>query len=140
MVSDAELSRQLTELHTLLDAGSNLRLFTDNFTPGPETVFGDFTEPSGSWYAAVDLTDEWTDPARDEAGIWSIQTEIYTWANLVDADETIKGLWVEKGGELKFSAKFATPVTLTAGGATLRRRVVYVQYAGLVLAALALAE
>lgn len=140
MISDSELSRQITELHTLLDAGSTLRLFTDDADPDPETAFGDLTEPTGDWYEPVDLAGEWTSPARDEMGIWSTQTEIYTFANAADPDETITGLWVEKDGVLILSVKFATPVTLVAAGATLRRRVVYLQYAGLVLAQLVLAE
>jgi hypothetical protein len=45
-----------------------LRLFTNDIAPGAETVTEDFTEASGSGYAAIELTN-WDEPTLGEPSL-----------------------------------------------------------------------
>jgi len=137
-VMDGELETQLTDVRTRLNgAGAELRLFTDSdFDPddptNAEAVVADFTEPTLDGYEEVDLEDKWTEPARDEAGVWSMQTEIFTFT-VDEAEEgtvDVYGVWIKLSTDVLLFALFDAPVTWEEG-VPLRVRVVYTQYAAL---------
>lgn len=139
-VMDPELEDQLTDVLTRINgSGATLRLFENDLTPDPETVLGDLTAPTLDGYADVDLEGDWTSPARDEAGVWSSQTEIHTFT--VDPAEegstTIYGVGIFVGTELKLAGRFDSPQTWE-DGSPLRVRIVYVQYAALTFKAIVL--
>lgn len=137
-VCDPEIEDQIINVMTRLNgAGAELRLFTDSdFTTddptNPEAVTGDFTEPTLDGYAAADLEDVWTTPARDEAGVWSSQTEIITFTvDPAEVDsELVYGINIVLSGETKVWALFPSPIEWE-DGVPIRVRVVYVQYAAL---------
>lgn len=140
MVMDGELSDQIDNVRTRFNAsGVELHLFTDDVDPTPEDVPGDYTSPVFTGYAAIDLEDEWTEPARDLPGVWSMQTPIYTFeiTDSGDSPETIQGIRIESGGNLLAAGRLPAEFELSYGGSPLRIRVVYTQYAALVLVQLA---
>lgn len=132
-VMDRELERQIEEVHTRIDSGSTLILFTDDRQPEPDDVLGDYTEPVYAEYSSVDLTGQWTPPARDEAGVWTTQTEIYTFLPPTSGDPvTVYGWCVVYDDEPNWALKLETPVVLSVGGDPYRLRVYYSQYSGLI--------
>lgn len=136
-VSDDELHTQIDEAHSRWNASHNLRLFTNDVIPTPEDEYADYTEPTLTGYAAVDTTGEWTTPARDEPGVWSMQTEIYTFLATDDEEEpeTVYGGWIETGGEFVAAGRFAEPFEWDHSQ-PLRIRVIYSQFAAPVFEAL----
>lgn len=137
-LTDPEIETQLTAVQARYNAaGAELGLFTDTDVDpvgslNPELVLGDFIEPVLTGYARVDLEGTWTAPARDEAGVWSIQTEIFTIA--VDPAETgnvdVYGVILILGGDLVAFGLFDAPFNWS-DGVPIRVRVVYTQYAAL---------
>lgn len=142
-VMDGELSDQIDGVHGRLNGGTTtLKLFTNDRDPDPEDETTDYTEATFDGYAAVDTTGEWSTPARESAGVWYTQTEIYTFevTDLGGVDtEEIHGVYLVLSGAVVLAGRLPAPVTLSLGGAPLRIRVVYKQYAGLVLATIVLA-
>lgn len=142
---DGELEAQLTDVMSRFNgAAATLRLFTDaDVDPedeaNPEKTAADFTEPALTGYAAVSLDGLWTAPARDEAGIWSSQTEIVTFAT--DPAEAgnvdVYGVMIHVATTLVAFALFDAPVNWSQA-APLRIRVVYSQYAALTFKAIVL--
>lgn len=134
MVMDGELSSQIANVYTRFNSwGTMLDLYTNDFAPDPEAVTGDFTVPTFTGYAAVALLDVLTDPARDEKGVWSFQSEIFTF-EITESDEgpvTIHGARINAFGTTIAAGRLVTPKELTYGGTPLRLRLVYTQYAGL---------
>jgi len=133
MLSDPEIERQIVEARDRYNAGAVLRLFVSG-SPDPEMVLGDFTEASYPGYAEVDTTGDWTVPARDEAGVWSCQTEVYAFP--VDEGEEgdlIHGYLLEIAGEVLLAELFTDeagdplPVQLSDEGQPFRLRVIYTQ-------------
>ena len=132
-VMDRELEVQINAVHTRINAESELILFTNNRQPEPDDVAGDYTQPVYAEYSPVDLTGEWTTPARDEAVVWTTQTEIYSFDPPTSGgDVTIYGFAVFKDDDPIWALLLETPVVLTVGGDPYRLRVYYSQYSGLV--------
>lgn len=132
-VMDGELSDQITAVHTRLNADSDLGLFVNDFVPDPESEEADFTEPSFGEYARVALDGDWTTPARDVAGQWTTQTEIYEFQPPTAGDPvTVYGWFVVSGGGVVFAVRLETPVVLSVGGDPYPLRVFYSQYSGVV--------
>lgn len=132
-VMDPELEVQITAVHARINAESELILWTNDFTPTPEDSIGDYTQPVHGEYASIDLTGEWTTPARDEAGVWTTQTEIYAFGPPTSGgDITIYGWSVLIDGDPVWSMRLDSPVTLVESGDPFRLRVYYSQYSGAV--------
>jgi hypothetical protein len=135
-VTDVELETQMGQIRTRFNgSGSTLHVFTDNdFTAddptSPEVVPADFTELTVDGYSAIDLEDTWTAAARDEAGVWSMQTEIFTITVTAESEDTedAYGIWVQLSTDVLIWALFDAPQTV-ADGQPLRVRLVYTQYA-----------
>lgn len=127
---DGELETQITEIHSRWNSGHYLRLFTDNREPTPEDLYETFTEPTLTGYGFVDTSDEWTTPARDEAGVWSMQTEIYTFTATDELEEAqlVYGGFIEEAGVVKAAGTFETPFSWDSEH-PLRVRVIYSQFA-----------
>jgi hypothetical protein len=140
MVTDTELAEQLGEVRVRVNVADVwLELFTDDHEPHPEDEFLDFTLPTLDGYAAVELDGEWAAVARDEAGVWSMQTEIYEFE--VDAEEEdselVYGFFVHIDGDVRYITRFDEPIEWSVMQ-KIRIRVVWTQYAALVLKALVL--
>jgi len=146
MVMDDELQAQITQVRARVNTiDVNLRLFTEDEDPTPDKQDRtDYSEPVFEDYAAVSLTGEWTTPARDQAGVWVMTTDVYEFEIEAgeggeDDDETIHGIFIEKDDRVICAGRLPVPVNLLVGGDPLRVRVVYVQYAALVYAQIVLA-
>lgn len=132
-INDDQLEDEIDAIFAAVQAGSELRLFTNDFQPEPDSVLGAFTEAAYDTYADVDLTDTWQGPFRDEPGVWTIQTEIEEFPPPTSGGPfTIYGWYVTKGGNWLWGAKFETPVVLSVGGDPLRLRVFRSQYSGII--------
>jgi len=102
-------------------AGVKMGLFTNNISPGPDTVLADLTEPTYASYAQAAATL----PAgafSDEDGKVFIDYGDLTWSLTTgDTPVTIIGAFIVDGtGQLLMAGKLDNPVTLTnPGDATL---------------------
>ena len=132
-VSDDQLEVEITAVFDDVQAGSELRLYVNDFQALPDSSIGEFTEASYDTYEDSDLTDTWQGPLRDEAGVWTIQTEIEEFAPPTSGGPfTIYGWYVTKGGGWLWAVKLETPVVLSVGGDPYRLRVFRSQYSGIV--------
>lgn len=122
---DMELERLLTSTRTYLNSGSELRLFIDDLTPAADDAIDDYTEPTFTGYALVDLLDGFTEPVKDSVGVWSMETEIFTY-EITEALEEVElfGYFITKGGNLKYAERFPEPVSLEVGSQPLRLRLI----------------
>lgn len=140
MVTDPELLDQIEDVLSRFDGpDAELGLFISDTELLPETVVEDLEEPSLDGYARKDLEDMWTAAARDEPGVWSAQTEIFTFEvdEAEEDGEDVYGAFILIAGELRAAGRFLEPFTWEVGS-PLRLRVIYTQYAALVLQVLTL--
>lgn len=78
-------------------AGFRTKLFQNNFTPGPATVIGSFTEATFSGYALANLSNPVTAAALDAQGRAFTLWDLVTWTKNGATGNTIYGYWVEDG-------------------------------------------
>lgn len=104
----------------LATAGAKVRLFSNNFTVADATVIGDFTQATFTGYAAQALgsgTVAGSNTSGRATASWPQQTYTCTGGS----SQIIYGYYVTDtaGTTLYFGENFATPVTLSNGGAPL---------------------
>lgn len=130
-INDRELLLKITEVHTRLDDDSDLGVYLTGFTPASDDDLADYTEPAHGEYARVTLDGLWTTPARDEAGVYSTQTEYVEFQPpTAGGDQVVAGWFLVHDGEVHYAAPLDEEFTLTIGGAPLRLRIVLSEYSG----------
>jgi hypothetical protein len=97
-----------------------LDLYTNNYTPVPASVLGNFTQPSFSGYSAFPLVNsDWASPTiiSDRASSEYQAGTPITWTNGGPSPVTIYGYTVYNNDHnaLLYAEKFATPRTLNPG-------------------------
>lgn len=132
-VSDSFTSDIIDHIASVLNAASELGVYTNDYQPEPEDELADLTEPVHGEYARVDLTGLWQGPFLDEPGVHTVQTQIYEFSPPTSGgDVTIYGWFVAFDDVLAFAFKLETPFVLTVGGDPFRVRAYYSQYSGLI--------
>ena len=96
-------------------ADLELRLYTNDVTPGEATVLGDLTESTGTGYAAITLTGaSWTvsTTANVTTAEYAQQTFTYT-----GAEANIYGYYLTSGGVLMWVERFSDgPYSIPSSG------------------------
>ncbi len=98
-------------------AGATVHLFTNNFTPTPDSLIADYTEAAYAGYAGIAVSG-WTAPAYQSRGVWSTDS-----TNVMDfvgpaagGGPTVYGYFVKSAGggtPLLYGVRFANPVDTT---------------------------
>jgi len=120
--SNKALQLQIDYLRgTLLNtAQTYVRLFSNNFTPDPASVLGDFTEATFGGYAAVQVNSKFGSPYKVIDGEYQTDSSAFTFTQTTGANQLIYGwyltwfdgstTWVLK------SAVLQTPWLMAVGG------------------------
>lgn len=138
MPTDTELSDQIDQVKARFDViGCNLRLWINDNDPEPTWTNASYVEAAYPGYAAVDLVGRWEDPVRDEAGVWSFRTDVVTFEPTGGGEVIIQGIALDVNGTLRGAGRLQGEFTV-APGIPLGVRVIYSQYASIILAELAL--
>lgn len=104
-------------------AGTVLKLFKNNFVPGPGSTAADFTEADFTGYASIAIA-SWAAPALDAvSGRWylspSAGVESFTQTGVVSVN-TVYGFFMINGpGDLICFERFDTPVEMDTNGKVL---------------------
>lgn len=101
--------------------GAVLRLYTNDFTPAPTSVPGDFTEATFVGYAGVTPL-VWTAPVNnDSTGMLSMVQGNFVGGAIVAPGEIVRGYWIENAGATQWfmAERFENPVTFDVVGAFL---------------------
>jgi len=98
--------------------GGDVHLFVGPTVPTPATVVADFTEPTFTGYAAVNMATLFANPVTPQLLTNFFNAIIQRTGGAVD--DTVTGYYVLLGtGELVMSERFAEPVTFSVVGALL---------------------
>jgi len=94
-------------------AAATVHLFTNNITPTPLNVIGDFTEATFTGYAPVAVTGWGANASPPDGSVNADSTNVITFVGPSDASgQTIFGYFVKSAGlgtPLIYSARFAAP-------------------------------
>lgn len=88
-------------------------LFTNDINPDDTTILGDLIQPTGDWYAAMDI--DWGRVIEQDSGGMGLDAGAYRWDYTgTDPAETIRGWGVTNTGitKLLLSRKLRTPVVM----------------------------
>lgn len=99
-------------------AGATVHLYTNDYTPTPQSVVGDFTEATFTGYAAVAVAG-WTANRLEASGAVSTDaTNVIPFVGPGDATgQSIMGYFVKSAGggtPYLYAVKFAAPVPLNS--------------------------
>jgi|HubBroStandDraft_4_1064222.scaffolds.fasta_scaffold38059_2 hypothetical protein len=97
-----------------------LRLYTNMVTITPQSVYSDFAEPVGGWYAPI-LLDNWSVPYINSNSQGEIDEDIHSYlVGSSFADESIYGYWVSDNFSLLAWAEADpnAPVSMAVPGDT----------------------
>jgi hypothetical protein len=97
--------------------GATAHLYTNNYTPVPGSVLANFTEMTGTGYAAQTLA-SWSTPVLGGDGFYTTQAAPVNFTNSGGSSWTAAYGWyyLDAGGTNVISAGlFAAPITNTAG-------------------------
>lgn len=130
ILMDSVIQEKAVAQHDDLQAGSMLHLYTNNYDPAYDAAPTDFTAPTFTGYAPVDLTGEWTDVSKQEDGVWYFQVGPFDFPNppAGEGPVTVYGFWVELDGEVYAAGLFPAPFVMDTGGFVLNLFVVYKEY------------
>jgi len=113
--------------------GSTVHLFVNDIHPDPDTVVGDFTEPTWTGYDATPLHDDWGELLDSDTNNWCLvpgTSASFHTNDPVSPPDTVYGYYVLDGaGDLVNSHRFTTPWTVADPGDT----VVFVPYASVAI-------
>jgi hypothetical protein len=114
----------LTEIYKAPTAEGKLKLYQNNFTPGPGTKVADLVEADFSGYAPLDLADGEVSAARldVDGNAFAVDTILRTFEQ--DADtitNAVYGYFVtnDPGTVVYTAGRFATPIAFSDAGASL---------------------
>jgi hypothetical protein len=99
-------------------ANATAHLFTNNYTPVPGSVLADFTEMTGTGYAAITLN-AWGTPVLGGDGFYTTANSAITWSNTGGTSWAPAYGWYyldSTGTKVLSAALFTTPITVAAGG------------------------
>ena len=104
-----------------------VRLFTNNITPGPTNVAGDFTECALTGYANITLTPgSWSGSSSGGQATYTYPTLTFTFS-AYGGGVTIYGYYVTIPGVIGMLAeRFSTPYAVPSGGGSLTLDTTYV--------------
>jgi hypothetical protein len=115
VTSNALLSDRADSLRTLLNSGHFLRLFSNNFTPVPQSSLGSFTEAAFTGYAAASLSADFAVPTKVQDGEYQIASTFHTFNCTSGSSSMAYGAYITAGSDWKFAILFDTPITVTSG-------------------------
>lgn len=138
MVTDRELSRQITDAVAHFNAASSLHLYTNEKDPAADDVEDLYDEANFAGYEAADLAGDWEAPVRDAAGQYSTRTGEHTFEPTAGV-QVIEGIYVKDDEEVIMARRLTFPVAVEPGS-PFKVTVVYRHYAAAVLVELILAE
>lgn len=107
-------------------AGSTLRLFTNDFTPGYNSIDSDFTQATFSGYTAPSFSAALPVASKEADGIYRSQTSVfnYTFSGSSGDSGAIYGWYIRlTDGTIVMHDRFAAPITLTVSNNILSFRV-----------------
>lgn len=129
VLPDANLAEVILALEldvNLFPAGFVMRLYTNDLTPTPANVVGDFTQLTNALvpgYAAVAITWDGT-PQRDQLGVWNDygNDALFAASAAPGAPQIVYGWYMTDAANttLLASGRLAVPFTYTAAGDGLR--------------------
>lgn len=100
------------------DIPTFIRLFKNDFTPGPATVIGDFTQADFSGYGAAATANPVTAAALDASNRAVVTWDPVTWTKNGATGNTIYGYYVvDSTGSLLWAERFDGSIPMTVDGA-----------------------
>lgn len=120
VVANAQLQATLDWLRALRMGTSTIHLYSNDYFPTPESVVGDFTEPEWEGYSPYQLSpSDWTEPALNINGYWSMTTNSYVVINGSGEPHTLYGLFLRypaNNGALTLACRFHEPIIIEDSG------------------------
>lgn len=111
-----ELALQLIVSNWSGIPGAVLRLFRNDFVPGPASAAADFMECNYAGYATVMLSGQLTPPAKVSDGHWESVSNLYTYnAPAAGPGNLVYGPYVTVAGAPVACSRFDSPVTMAPG-------------------------
>lgn len=108
-------------VNELIGAGNFLdaaviHLYKNDYTPGPATVVGDFTEADFTGYAASAIV-VWGTVLTDPSNVAYVAGDAKTFASTGSAvPNTIYGYWAQGAGGLMYAERFDAPIPILGVG------------------------
>jgi hypothetical protein len=115
VASNYILNLRAGTLRTLLNSGCTLRIFSNNITPTPANVIGDFTQATYGGYAGQVLTNDFAAQVKVKDGEYSITSTVHTFAYTSGATQTVYGWYIDDGTGVMFSAAFPAAIAMGTG-------------------------
>lgn len=112
VVSDSEVHHLADVLRAELQTFSEVRLFSPDLTPDPETRLMDLVEPVGSTYHPFVLTGTWTEPRKALGGLWWLETNEVTWQPPAGIPWRAWGYYVTSAARLVAMERFAAQLVM----------------------------
>ena len=115
VASNQWLSDRINQAVTDINTGHVLRLFKNNFTPTPGSLYTDFVESTFGGYSTLSFTGSFATPVLIIPGEYqsSGPTWSFSWAS--GPDEVCYGWWITKGTTWKLAQVLPSPFTFTSG-------------------------
>jgi len=115
IASNALLLDRATSLRTRLNTGVTARLFTGPTAISPANVLADFSEANYGGYVGQSLAGLFGTPAKIQDGEYQINAVPLTFGCTGTPDNTVRGLYLDDGTDVLFSALFDSPISFTNG-------------------------
>jgi len=103
------------QLRHQLNADHVLRLFGNNYIPGPNSTFADFQESSFPGYARWDLAGVFPPQFKVQEGEWAIQSPVHTFTCTGASSFAVFGWYIVNQGLVRYAYRFPELIPLGPG-------------------------
>lgn len=114
ITSNSLLQYQATSVFQLLNSDVWLRLFKNDFVPGPANELGDMIEATFPGYAPIHLINLWLAPVKVRNGVYAIRLPEKDFLATSGNGSMVYGFYVSRGPALLCSGRFDTPILVNA--------------------------
>lgn len=105
-------------LSTWISSGAELRIFQNDFEPGPDSLLSEFIPATYGGYAPVDLAAEWGTPFKVVDGMYQVDSSEFEFEYTGIPTQYVYGWYiVQTSGtpSVRMCGRFPAPVFMNAG-------------------------
>jgi len=103
------------QLRNQLNADHSLRLFSNNYIPGPNSTFVDFAESSFPGYARWNLNGVFAPQIKIQEGEWATISPTHVFTCTGASSEAVFGWYIVNQGLVRYAYRFPELVSLGTG-------------------------
>jgi len=112
---NAFLNERAINLRTFFDSGHALRLFSNDFKPGPKEAIDAFAECTFPGYARVNMATKWKAVFKVIDGEFQFSSQDITFTPTGASNENAYGWYLVGDGKVKLSCRLPFPALMTIG-------------------------